>query len=367
MTSPRIFTISLRLGAAALLSASALAGCSTVSSISPFSSSVPYSQDIKPTVPQPAQVDIPAFKPVPPAPPQPKPAEPSPAPEAPAAPAPAAAAPPVAPPPPPAPPTPAAPPPAPQSSAPEAAPAPAVAAATAPAAGEPKAEPAKTADAGASGEADTDSGPQLPAEHRQVNDNGTYRNLAQVPPRPVNLPTFADARSLESSLEADTSKAKTNSPESPNAPPVDTAPDRVASAGDASQMTKTPAVIASGAIARPEDKSPCLGNDAAIGDLATTIHFEPGSSAMTSSSLETLAEAMPTVRGAKGTIRVFGHGDTDANAQQSAGRFDLAAARAGAVAQALAGFGIAVPKIAVGVACNDAATAGASVQLYAES
>lgn len=79
-----------------------------------------------------------------------------------------------------------------------------------------------------------------------------------------------------------------------------------------------------------------------------------------------MAEAMPTVRGAKGTIRVFGHGDTDPNAK-SAGRFDLAAARAGAVAQALAGFGIPAPKIAVGVACRDAAASGASVQLYVES
>ncbi len=36
-------------------------------------------------------------------------------------------------------------------------------------------------------------------------------------------------------------------------------------------------------------------------------------------------------------------------------------------AQAVAGYGIAVPRIAVGVACADPAFAGASVQLYTES
>ena len=380
MTSPRIFTISLRLGAAVLLSASALTACSTISGMSPFSSNVPYSQDIKPTLPQPAQVEIPAFKPVPPPPPKPKPAEPPPAAEAPATPAtpaPAAPAAPAAetPPPPPATaapaaPAPATPPPAPQSSAPEAGPAPKAAAATAAPAqttAQDKAEPAKTADAGSSGETDTDSAPQLPAEHKQFKDDGTYPSLAQVPARPKNLPTFAEAKALESRLSADNDKAKTASPESASAPSVDSSAEKAAPAAGTPQALQTASLTPSGAVARPEDKAPCLGPDSVAGDLATTIHFAPGSSAMTSATLEGLAEVMPTVRGAKGTIRVFGHGDTDANAQAFAGRFDLAAARAGAVAQALAGFGIPVAKIAVGVACHDPATAGASVQLYAES
>jgi outer membrane protein OmpA-like peptidoglycan-associated protein len=370
MTSPRIFTISLRLGAAALLSASALTACSTISGMSPFSSNVPYSQDIKPTLPQPAQVEIPAFKPVPPPPPKPKPVEPPPAPEAPPAPAPAtpvAETPPAPPPPAAAAPAPATPSPAPQSSAPEAAPAPKVAvAAPAAAPAQDKAEPAKTADAGSSGETDTDSAPQLPAEHKQFKDDGTYPSLAQVPARPKNLPTFADAKALESRLAADNGTAKTASPASANAPSVDSSPEKAPAAG-APQTLQTASLAQVGAVARPEDKSPCLGSDTVTGDLTTTVHFAPGSAAMTSASLEGLAEAMPTVRGAKGTIRVFGHGDTDANAQASAGRFDLAAARAGAVAQALTGFGVPAAKIAVGVACHDAATAGASVQLYAES
>ncbi len=377
MTLPRIFTISLRIGAAALLSASALTACSTISGMSPFSSNVPYSQDIKPTLPQPAQVEIPAFKPVPKPEPKPKPAEPPPAPEAPATPAPATPAPATPAPatpapagdapsaPPPAAPAPAGPPPASQSSAPEAAPASkAVAAAATPATD--KAEPAKTADAGSSGETDTDSAPQLPAEHKQFKDDGTYPSLAQVPARPKNLPTFADAKALESRLSADNDTAKTAAPGSPNAPSVDSSPEKAPAAGTP-QALQTAVLTPSGAVARAEDKSPCLGSDSIAGDLTATVHFAPGSSAMTSASLEGLAEAMPTVRGAKGTIRVFGHGDIDANAQASAGRFDLAAARAGAVAQALAGFGIPAGKIAVGVACRDAATAGASVQLYAES
>jgi outer membrane protein OmpA-like peptidoglycan-associated protein len=382
MTLPRIFTISLRLGAAALLSASALTACSTISGMSPFSSNVPYSQDIKPTLPQPAQVEIPAFKPVPPPPPKPKPVEPPPAPEAPpaqaqatpapaastpATPAPAAETPPAPPPPAAAAPAPATPSPAPQSSAPEAAPAPKVAV-TAPAAApaHDKTEPAKTADAGSSGETDTDSAPQLPAEHKQFKDDGTYPSLAQVPARPKNMPTFADAKALESRLAADNGTAKTASPASANAPSVDSSPEKAPAAG-APQTLQTASLTPAGAVARPEDKSPCLGPDTVTGDLTTTVHFAPGSAAMTSASLEGLAEAMPTLRGAKGTIRLFGHGDTDANAQASAGRFDLAAARAGAVAQALTGFGVPAAKIAVGVGCHDAATAGASVQLYAES
>jgi outer membrane protein OmpA-like peptidoglycan-associated protein len=87
---------------------------------------------------------------------------------------------------------------------------------------------------------------------------------------------------------------------------------------------------------------------------------------LSSDDLIILADAIPLVRGGKGTIRVFGHGDTDQAAPQAT-RFDLAAARAGAVAQALAGYGIPAPRIAVGVACADPSLAGASVQLYAES
>jgi flagellar motor protein MotB len=88
---------------------------------------------------------------------------------------------------------------------------------------------------------------------------------------------------------------------------------------------------------------------------------------MSAGNLAILADAMPTIRAAKGTIRIFGHGDIETNASAGLTRFDLAAARAGSVAQAVAGYGIPVPRIAVGVACNDAAVAGASVQLFAES
>jgi outer membrane protein OmpA-like peptidoglycan-associated protein len=205
----------------------------------------------------------------------------------------------------------------------------------------------------------------LPAEHRQFKDDGTYPNLAQVPARPVNLPTFAEAKKVEKALLADNEKQKAPSPQSPAAPSIDSSPQKVATAATP-PVTASVAPVAAGT-PRTEDKSPCLSASPTPGTPTATIRFAPGSSAITSDDLQVLAELMPTIRGANGTIRLFGHGDTDENARQGAGRFDLAAARAGAVAQALAGFGIPVPKIAVGVACRDAATSGASVQLFAES
>jgi outer membrane protein OmpA-like peptidoglycan-associated protein len=126
-----------------------------------------------------------------------------------------------------------------------------------------------------------------------------------------------------------------------------------------------PAITA--AAARPEDRSPCLSGKPVAGQPTATIHFEPGSAAMTSATLADLAEAVPTIRAATGTIRILGHGDSQTGSSAASGRFDLAAARAGAVAQAVAGYGIPAPRIAIGVACSDAPLGGSSVQLYAES
>lgn len=64
MTSTSTFLASPLCGAALIITVS-LGGCSTVGDISPFSSSIPYANAIKPTLPQPAVTDIPAFTPVP--------------------------------------------------------------------------------------------------------------------------------------------------------------------------------------------------------------------------------------------------------------------------------------------------------------
>jgi len=384
MTSNSLFTKSLPFAAMAA-AAGMLVGCSTVKSISPFSSNVPYAQDVQPTIPKPAVSEIPAFKPKPPAPPPPKP-EPPPAeapPPAATAPATAPAAPPATPAPapaasaPPAPPE-AAPPPEPTSTplppspptqssvAPASAPKIAEAPAPAPAAAVPAKTPESSDDSEVAGEAGKRAAPVIPEADRQFKDDGTYPNLAQVPARPVNAPTFAEAKTLEKALIADREKAKDTSPASPNAPSVDSTPVPVSKLAMAAPPAATPAEPAAAAV-RTEDRAPCLSGKPIDGDPTATLHFETGSAALTSANLAVLADAMPAIRAAKGTIRIFGHGDTETDAATGAGRFDLAAARAGAVAQAVAGYGIPVPRIAVGVACNDAAFAGASVQLYAES
>jgi outer membrane protein OmpA-like peptidoglycan-associated protein len=369
MTSNSFLTKFLPVAAMAV-TASTLVGCSTVKSISPFGSGVPYSQDVQPTIPKPAVSEIPAFKP------KPKPevsvseaptAAPAPA-AAPPAPAPAPASTPAAPPP--APTTaPQPPPPAPASQS-SVAPVgtPRVAEAEKPAAPLPEkvATPGKAAESSDDAEVAGESGKHqgsIPDADRQFKDDGTYPNLAQVPARPVNMPTFSEAKALEKSLVADRDKAKVASPASPDAPAVDSTPVPVSKL--VKPVPATPVVTV--ATERPEDRAPCLSGAPADSQLAATIHFEPGSAAMTSGTLALLTEALPTIRAAKGTIRIFGHGDTTTDSAIGAGRFDLAAARAGAVAQAVAGYGIPVPRIAVGVACNDAAFAGASVQLYAES
>jgi outer membrane protein OmpA-like peptidoglycan-associated protein len=205
----------------------------------------------------------------------------------------------------------------------------------------------------------------IPDADRQFKDDGTYPNLGQVPARPVNMPTFLEAKVIEKALVADSRKAKNASAASPDAPAVDSTPVPVSQLVTPVATPTSPVVTE--AADRAEDQAPCLSGAPADSELAATIHFEPGSAAMTSATLALLTEALPTIRAAKGAIRIFGHGDTETNSATGAGRFDLAAARAGAVAQAVAGYGIPVPRIAVGVACNDAAFAGASVQLYAES
>jgi outer membrane protein OmpA-like peptidoglycan-associated protein len=124
---------------------------------------------------------------------------------------------------------------------------------------------------------------------------------------------------------------------------------------------------ANGVVARLEDRTPCLDQATAAGGPTATVHFQAGSAALSTEQLSVLVETLPTVRGTNGTIRVFGHGDTDTGAAKGTARFDLAAARANAVAQALIGYGIPAPRVAVGVACADTALAGASAQLFAPS
>jgi outer membrane protein OmpA-like peptidoglycan-associated protein len=354
--------------AASCLAVASLAGCSTMKDLSPFGSNVPYAQDIKPTIAQPAVTEVPAFKPAPPA---PKPIAAAPAPAAPAPAAPASDAPPPAPP-------------GPQSSLSaqsnaalaSAAPAPASpAAASTPVASTPAGSaPAvsldtQTASAAPFGRVghppprNSDTPPSIPDEQRRFNDDGTYPNLAQVPARPVNMPTFLEASTIEKSLLSDRDAAKDKRPESPRSPSPDSAPDQTGQSQAAvAAPTSTPAAV----VARGEDAAPCLSSQPVAGQPAATLRFAPGSAALNSDDLAILADAIPVVRGGTGTIRVFGHGDADSGVSQAT-RFDLAAARAGAVAQALAGYGIPVPRIAVGVACADASLAGASVQLYAES
>lgn len=376
MTSHKFSRSFLRLGTAFAVTSVALSGCSTVKSISPFGSNVPYAQDIQPTLPRPAVTEIPAFKPKAEAPPAPKP-RPAPViatppgdatpPAAPAEPAPAPApASPVEPPPAPA----AAPaPPASQSSAapvqaPRVAetapqPAPAVEKPVEPPAAAPEAGvPEKTSSNQAS-DSEVGDGPSIPADHKKLSEDGAFPNLAQVPPRPVNMPTFAEAAALEKSLVANRDTAKNASPDSPALPAVDSEPTAAPVDKPMVQAASTTTAIAP----RAEDRSPCLSGSG-TGTPAVTFQFDPGSAALTSGNLARLSEAMPTVRGAKGTIRVYGHGDSQT---APASRFDLAAARAQAVAQAVVGYGIPAPRIAVGVACADNAFAGSSVQLYTES
>ncbi len=364
MKSTSLLPVYVRGGALAVIAAAALAGCSTVKDLSPFGSDVPYSQDVKPTIAQPAVVDVPAFKPVPP--PQKPIAAPPPA-TSPAAPADSP------------PPAPAASPPSRQSSlsaAPDqkmasAAPV-AEGSADAPAPSPSAAPPAPVAMKGTPGHPVTrpaDSPPSIPDADLAFKDDGTYPNLAQVPARPVNMPTFLEASAVEKSLVTDRETAKDKEPDSPPSPSPDTLPDAAAkppAAAPAAPVAVATTLAAAPVTERVEDSAPCLSQRPANAEPAAILHFAPGSAALSSDDLIIIADAIPAVRSGNGTIRVFGHGDTDQAASQSS-RFDLAAARAGAVAQALAGYGIPAPRIAIGVACADPSLAGASVQLYAES
>jgi len=199
-------------------------------------------------------------------------------------------------------------------------------------------------------------------EKHTFKDDGTYPNLAQVPARPVNMPTFLEAAAVEKSLVGDREKAKEPVPDSPASPAVDsvTSPVNPAPATTANLTPPKATPVA----ARVEDGSPCLSQKPVDADPIAILRFEIGSSSLTSDDLQILADSLPTVRQSKGAIRILGHGDTEPGAAQAAVRFDLAASRADAVAQALAGFGIPAPRIALGVACTDASMAGASVQLY---
>lgn len=307
-----------------------LAGCSTIKSVSPFTSSVPYAQDVQPTVARPASPEIPVYKKTAPesAPVAEAPSEPAPAPTPP--PPPAAtepkATPSAAPAPPPAP--------APQASAspavtpPAAAPQPSAAVAD-----EANAQPA----AAGRGKDSDKPAPTIPADRMAFEDNGKYRNLAEVPGRPKSLPSFAEARSTEAALAADRSGV----PAPTDAPKASTA---TAAAGSA----------------------PC-GTDTSAAKPAATLRFEPGSTMLPSDQRGMLSDALPEVRNGTGAIRVVGHGDSEAGSAHGTARFDLAMGRASAVAQALAEFGIPAQRIAVQVGCDENPQAGGSVQLYASS
>lgn len=329
----------------AVLAIGQLGGCSTIKSVSPFTSGVPYAQDIQPTVARPSSPEVPVYRkgtapPAAAAAPAPAPVAqtpaPSPSPEtppAPAAPAPVAQTPP------------------PNPSA-EARPAPAT---PPPAAAAPTSHSSITSEEGTAAKpapqavaSDADL-PTIPAERRVFQDDGRYSNLAQVPERPKNLPTFAEARAEEKSLAANRAGAA--------------APDQAGSAAPSAEIAPKPAA-ATPVISRPEDRAPCEAAARDAARPAATVRFDQGSAALTSDQRATLADALPDVRGAQGIIRIVGHGDTEPGSGQNATRFDLAIARAGAVAEALAGFGIPAQRIAVAVACTDAAAAGASVQLY---
>ncbi len=368
MKSITSFATLSRVQALSIFLAMGLSGCSLVSG-----SSVPYAQDVQPTVPKPAISEIPAFKPVV----RPVEAAPAPAVKAESAPAPQAASQPSTPPPPaPKPPTPQPAPTQPVQSQPAAAPAaaapeilpPPLPPAEPPADKQSLATPAPTpslaqAETGSASEKATEVTPAAPVDRAEFADDGKYRNLAQVPSRPVNLPTFAEAAAVEKQLIANRAKSKDAPPPSPETPsPESVEPDKAAVAAPA-----PPASPAAAIANRLEDRAPCLSQAALPGSPAITVQFDPASSSLTADSREVIADALPTVRGTSGTIRILAHGDTGPDAAQGNGRFDLAAARAGSVAQALAGYGIPVLRIAIGVACRDPASAGASVQLYTES
>jgi outer membrane protein OmpA-like peptidoglycan-associated protein len=336
-----IFRAAVLAPAVLTLAVTGLSGCSTISDLSPFGSNVPYAQDVKPTQARPEQPEVPVYT---------KSATPTPEPAA----APPAPKPTVAPPPAP----------APQSSLVAPTPPAIQQAAVAPA---PENETAAAAPQPGS-KADETNLPTIPEERRKFDDPGTYPNLAQVPPRPVDLPTFAAAATLEKQLKADYVRMAAPSPPSPPVPSPDTLPSpEIVAAVAAPAAPSAPAAPPVEVAARDEDQSPCLTN--AIGDVspAATLKFDEGSSALTADDRAVLADAMPSVREAKGTLRILGHGDTETNSPTGAGRFGLAIARAGAVAQALAGYGIPAGRIAIGVACQDTMAAGALVQLYAES
>ncbi|HLG88030.1 MAG TPA: OmpA family protein [Alphaproteobacteria bacterium] len=314
-----------------------LAGCSTVKSISPFTSSVPYAQDVQPTVARPASPEVPVYKkaaqppePAPvaesrpePAPPQTEPKAAAPAsapPTAPAAPEPQeSSAPPAVPPPV-----------SPPASGTSPTPAPQTNSSTGSQDG---AEPAK-AGHGKNGDS---APPSIPPEQMAYNDSGRYRNLAEVPKRPTNLPTFAEARATEASLVAERNGS---------APPTD--------ATKASNAT------------HEQDRAPC-GPDPSKAKPEVTVRFDTGSTSLPADQRGVLGDALANVRSATGTIRVVGHGDAEPGAGGGVNRFDLAMGRASAVAQALAEFGIPAQRISIQVACDENPAAGASVQLFTAS
>ena len=168
-------------------------------------------------------------------------------------------------------------------------------------------------------------------------DTGHYRNLAEVPKRPTNLPTFAEARATEASLVA-----------------------------ERGGTTAAPETAKPDSSVHEQDRAPC-GPTLGEAKPAVTVRFDPGSTTLPADQRGVLGDSLADVRSTSGPIRVVGHGDSAAGASGGVTRFSLAMGRASAVAQALAEFGIPAQRIAIQVACDENPAAGASVQLYTAS
>ena len=274
----------------------ALTGCSTVKSLSPFDGA-PYAQDIKPTVSRPTQPDKPVY--------------------------------PVAP----------------------KATTGGLSAPVSPLAQAAARDIAVDGLAGSSTPAPITAGdsdkikPGFAADRRKSDDDGTFPNLAQVPARPSDLPSFADAHRQVGALQADRAAAALSAPSA-------------AGGGKTAAGSLT---------ARPEDRSPCLAGMPAAGAAKAAVSFAVGSSTLTDEARASLADAVPDVRAAQGEVRIVGDGDRAADSAPPTRRFNLAMARASSVALALTEFGISSQRIAVGVSCSDTALSGPSVRLYLDS
>ena len=269
--------------AASCLAVASLAGCSTMKDLSPFGSNVPYAQDIKPTIAQPAVTEVPAFKPAPPAPkPIAAPPAAAPAPAAPAPAAPASDAPPPAPP-------------GPQSSL--SAQSNAALASAAPAPASPRRRfhtcglharclgPGRQPGHTNSLRGARSAGSVIPRRgtpthrHRFRTNSGASTTMAHIPTsprspaRPVNMPTFLEASTIEKSLLADRDAAKDKRPESPQSPSPDSAPDQT---GKSQAAVAAPTSAPAAVVARSEDAAPLPVVAARRGSTGCDAAFRSG-------------------------------------------------------------------------------------------